>query len=164
MGWDAFRNRMAAYFIQFNNVGFFETKVEDNLCAEVLHFEQMLKSFSVSGYSRGFLLGFYLKLWSLQLAKQRESTRMSELLDVSGSILEVLQKSRSKVVEVDWVVVIISQLLKYLNKDIITAVFTADTDYLEIYQILDEKQKEDVIVNLLNYGASIGDDGIFLAS
>lgn len=162
MGWEGFRNRLTCQYLNYANTGNFNQSVDENLCSEILHFEKVLRKYSVSGYSRGFQLGFYLKLWSKKPENLKSNARITDLVDLTGVLIEILDRTKSKVIAIDWVVVVLSQLLNFLNKDIVMSLFTDEMTYIDLYQILDVHQKRNIMSNLLSYGSSINDQEIFI--
>lgn len=158
LGWHGFRNRMAAIFLEHQLNSQFPTKPNLELCHELVALEEKVKTQTVEGFSRAFLLAFY---WKLHRYKDNndfmESYNWRE-------VLELFKFTKAKVVKIDWLLFSVMHLHSYLGKELLREALKGKPDYTELYNRLTEKQKRQYIMNALSYGASINEAEFFFQS
>lgn len=156
LGWLGLRDRLAAAYLYHAEYGVFPSQSNLLPLKEVLDFEDSLKSYSVDGHSRAFLLGFYLKMGIIkEQKKEGEDTGERNLL--SKELPIVLEVAGSKVTEVDWLCLSLHYFLKSLGKEKVLESFAAENSFLSLQNQLNEQQKYQMTKGLLAYAASIGD-------
>lgn len=161
LGWHGVRDRYACLYIEKLINGDFPSTIQTGNCFGILGIEDRLKKYCIEGYSRGFLLGFYFKMASIELSISGDSSG-SDLLKISD-VFDVLDLSTSRTIKIDWVVILIQHLIYFLGKDEVLELVSAGGRYEDIYSLLTEKQKKIYINNLLAYGASINEKDIFVS-
>lgn len=157
IGWNGFRNRMTSVFIYHIVNGAFPFKSDLGLIQDIINLETKLRPFSVEGYSRAFLLGFYLKVLKLD---SKDNTD----IDISDDIIELLSLSGSRIVKIDWLVIMLLHFKEFLGLERLKKILQTKIKYEDIYSLLSDEQKEIVMDNMLSYGSSIGDEEIFCSS
>lgn len=158
LGWYGFRNRMAAIFLEYQLNGRFPTKPNLELCHELIALEDNVKSQTVEGFSRAFMLGFYFKLH-----RYRDNNSFMESFNWRD-VLTLFKHTKARVVKVDWLLFMVMHLHAYLGKEVLREALKGNADYTELYNRLDETQKRQYIANALSYGASINDAEFFYQS
>lgn len=158
LGWHGFRNRMAAVFLEYQLNGQFPTKPNLELCHELTALEDSVKSQTVDGFSRAFLIAFY---WKLHRYKDNNSFMESFNW---RDILSHFNHTKARVVKVDWLLFSVMHLHYYLGKEVLKEALKGSPDYTELYNRLDEKQKRQYTMNALSYGASINEAEFFYQS
>jgi hypothetical protein len=158
LGWFGFRNRMSALFLEYQLNGQFPIKPNLELCHELVALEEKVKSQTVEGFSRAFLLGFY---WKLHRYKDN-----NQFVDSFNwiEIQDLLKHSKAKVIKIDWLLFSILHLQNFLGKEVVREALKGSADYKDLYESLDEKQKRIYIQNSLSYGASINEPEFFYQS
>lgn len=161
LGWYGVRDRFACLYIEKLINGEFPKVIQTGNCFGLLGLEDRLKPFCISGYSRGFLLGLYFKMASIELSIAGDSSG-SELINID-EVYEVLALSTSRTIKIDWVVILIQHLILFLGKDEVVELVRAGGKYQDIYDLLTEAQKQIYMNNLMAYGASINEKDIFIS-
>lgn len=158
LGWFGFRNRMSALFLEYHLNGQFPIKPNLELCHELVALEEKVKSQTVEGFSRAFMLALYWKLHRYKDNNQFiESFNWMEILDL-------LKYSKAKVIKIDWLLLSIVHFQSFLGKEVVRQALSSDADYITLYEKLDEKQKRTYMMNSLSYGASINEPEFFYQS
>ncbi|WP_372653107.1 hypothetical protein [Halobacteriovorax sp.] len=159
-GWHGIRDRFSCMYIENLISGEFPTSVQTGNCYGILGFEDLLKPFSIGGYSRSFLLGFYLKVSSIEQNLLGKSTSANSF-DIND-VLEVLKLSSARTVKIDLLVILIKHLIYFLELDTVKSLILNGERYEDIYERLSEEQKLLMANNFLAYGSSINEKEIFI--
>ena len=154
LGWTGYRNKLASIFISKLLNGNFPESSDLAYIQDVIDFELAFSKYTVEGYSRLFLLGFYLKL-----AQREKDSNWSEF--IPRCLGQYLKKTKSKVVKIDWIIIILSHLHTYLGEDEVFNALEESKDWFSLFSQLTVEQKEEFLENALAYGASIGEKEAF---
>lgn len=161
LGWDILRNRLAVLFIEKKLKGHFPTNATDTRSiAEILAFEDKVSPYTVSGHSRSFLLAFYLKLALLHLREVDPQTKRDDLI-IRDETIALLKFSHAKVINIDWLLLLLVHLEKFIGHKELSALLKKGVDYDEIIGYLKPKEKDQMTSNFLAYGSSINDLDMF---
>jgi len=162
LGWHGVRDRFACLYIEnLINGEFPETVVSGN-CYGLLGFEDKLKAHSIGGFSRGFLLGFYLKMASLELSLKGDSSA-NQLMEMDD-VYDVLALSNARTVKIDLLALLIKHLIFFLGKQEIMEGITGGKKYKDFYELLSDTQKSLLMNNFLSYGSSINEKELFVSN
>lgn len=159
-GWHGFRDRMASLFIYKRQYGVFPKSVDSKNIRYLLELEDKLKKHTTSGYSRGFLLGFYLEMSNLSFKRSDLSDGCDQLI-MDDDLIELLSFSGSKVVEIDWLFLILVHFDFFLGRTAIGSILKNGVSYQELYGSLGSEQKNIMMRNMMAYGGSIGEPEMF---
>ncbi len=152
-GFTGIRNRLASAFIEHASTGIFPEQVNQNLIKEALQLEHNWRHFTPQGFSRGFLLGFYLKMASV-------SNRISANL-IQDRHLEYMKLSQGKSQRIDWLMLSVLHFDYFLGPERYMSCIKAQMNFDAIYATLSEEEKRVMCLNMLAYGSSIGDMSFF---
>jgi hypothetical protein len=156
VGWHGLRNRLAHYYLGRLNLieesQFFEEK---NL-VEILEIENRFQKFTVDGYSRLFLVGFYLKI----LINKKLSVGEGLLHDAQSIVFleKALMLSKSRTIKVDWLVITLLLLAQQLGEDLLLEKLKTKRCFSILWNELEGARRDSLIKGLMSYGASINDD------
>ena len=156
VGWTGFRDRMTNAYVDYALYGEFPTKPNTRNISSIVDLEEDLKPFSVAGFSRGYLLGFYLRMAQIQMEK-----RGKDFPILSDDLIKMLKLSKIKIVKVDWLLLCLYHLEGYLGRDLLLEEMNKNQNFENLFGKLTEEQKSVMMGNLLSYGFSIGDHEIF---
>lgn len=159
LGWHGLRNRLCSVFIFYSEHRFFPTVTNPELVDELLRLEEIFKSSSVANFSRVFLLGFYMKLISGSTLPDKSIIPSFD--DLASLSPMVAANSQSKVVKLDFIILLLWHLCTFLGKDFVRQKLGEGVSYQEMIKKLTDIQNEVLVANMLNYGASIGEEEIF---
>lgn len=159
LGWSNFRDRMASFYVFKALNGTFPDKTELDLIAPALALEARFAEKSVTGTSRLFLLGFYLRFLNLYLRMKDETA--PEIV-VSASVDRILGLRTLKTDRPDWLILLCWHLDQFLGTDAVVSAIERGEPWQMLYEKLTAQQKFQLHSNLLSYGASIQDDDPFL--
>ncbi len=159
-GWHGIRDRFSCLYIENLINGEYPSSVKTGNCYGILGFEDLLKPFAIGGYSRGFLLGFYLKMSSIEQNLLGKSTSSSNFY--IDDVLEILRLSSARTVKIDLLVILIKHLIYFLGLDVLKGYIASGEKYEQIYERLSEEQKLLMVNNFLAYGSSINEKEIFV--
>lgn len=161
LGWQGFRNRLAAIYLNYMWSGRYDGSQAQDLIQEVVAIEEILQNYGVQNYSRGFLLGFYLKSAEVSGLELDEKWRPSHLL-ADEELRGMLKAMGSRVIKIDWLILQLLHFRSYLGFKKLAQMLNRACSYAEIYGELDIEQREEMASNMLVYGASIGESEIFI--
>lgn len=160
-GWNNFRNRVASLYVSKAIYGHYPLKTDMSLVEDLTQFEQDFQGHGVQSNSRIFLLGFYLKLAQLSL-QQTEGNRFFEIEISKPSVLKALKLTQGRSQRLDILILTLSHLIQGLGEKTLTNAIVQGKSFSEIYDSLSDRDRKLMHDNLLAYGASIGEDDIFL--
>ncbi len=156
IGWEGVRNHLAAAYLYHANHGYFPRDDVLNYVEDILSFENSLKRYQVQGFSRVFLLGFYLKLDSIKKARED----WLSMVDIDYG--KFFYMSKMRVDKMDWLILMLSHFAFYRGDEAIVDFIKDKTRYDSIYQSLDTEHKKRFISNSLTYAASICEPNFFI--
>lgn len=162
LGWFGFRNRLCSLFLFYAEHGFFPSFTSADTVAHLSKLEDTYKTIQVPNYSRVFLLAFYLELVSLQKIGSEFPSGAIPTIGMIEKIYPLFGKySQSKVVKLDIVILVLLHLVAILGVSEVDRSLNQGCSYEEIIQKIPVDAQEKLIANLLNYGASVGEEEIF---
>ncbi len=158
LGWHGVRDRILSYYMGIVYKSTHIEKVDFTLVDDILDFEQSFRFATVSGYSRLVLFGMYMKL---DCADQGVDDITKHPLYPNDITISYLKKMQEKVINIDYIIILIHHLLNFLGEDKLSSFISQNFSYESIYINLSEEQKEMMAKNFLTYGASIGESELF---
>jgi hypothetical protein len=159
LGWIGFRNRITNAFLEYEMSGHFPATPDSSLLVDLINLEEDLKSYEVSGYSRGFLLGFYIKMIEIQRTKLKLSSFSIDL-----NYIPFLDFSASRFPRIDWSYLMILHFNEFLGESKLKKFLVDKVGFDKIYSEMSDDHKGIFAQNLLSYGCSIGESDIFYAT
>lgn len=157
LGWIGFRNRLASIFLFYSDHGHFPDVTDPQLVDDIVYLEELYKTAQVPNYSRVFLLGFYL-----ELSARSQTTDSFPSINAMASLYGIFGKfAQSKVVKLDILLLTLWHLSQFLGLEVLGRLIDQGVSYEQIIQKLERDQQRLMIANLLNYGASVGEEEIF---
>jgi hypothetical protein len=115
---------------------------------------------SITGVSRVFLLGFYLRLANIQI-QRRENNKFIEI-KVPEEIGAYLRMSQGRTEKLDWLILILMHLSNALGDKIVLNAIAVGKKLEELYPLMSADSRKHMSDNLLAYGSSIGEADMFL--
>jgi hypothetical protein len=161
LGWPNFRDRMASVFIYKSLFGDYPSKTNMELVEDLKQIELEFSDHSVHGYSRLFMLGFYLKLANLKIRSLQELAEGQEV-HINPEVKSILKLSQGRTERLDWLLLIVIHLVEALGLEKVKKAIAEGRKLDELYDELDREQRGQMLKNLLAYGASIKEPDIFL--
>lgn len=156
VGWTGFRDRMTNAYVDYALTGEFPSKPNIHNISSIIDLEEDVKPYTVAGFSRGFLLGFYLRMAQIQMEQKGRDFSI-----VTDELIKILKLSKIKIVKVDWLLLSLYHLEGYLGRDLLLSEIDKGVRFEKLYEKLTEDQMSVMMGNLLSYGYSIGDHEIF---
>lgn len=156
LGWVGFRNRMANAFLQFESNGRYPESLDETLLIDVINTEEDFKPYEVSGYSRAFLLGFYIKMADIHSRKRGKSK-----FTLDFTCISYMDFSNSKFPKIDWVYLQLVHFNHFLGDQKLKNHLSNRSGFEKIYSELSNEQQDMMAKNLLAYGCSIGEADMF---
>ncbi len=160
LGWSNFRDRMGSVYIYKSIYGNYPTKTNMELVEDIKSFEMRFTAHTVHGYSRLFLLGFYLKLANLEL-QTRANNKFLEIR-IPNEINAILKLSQGRSKKIDWLILVILHLIEALGEKMLMNSLVSGKKFDTLYEMMSPEASERMHQNLLAYGASIKDPDLFL--
>jgi len=160
LGWHGFRDRIATMFIYKEVNGDYPRHIPQNGVYGLLTFEDKVKPYTIAGYSRAFLLGFYQKLMLLHLNKTNPNEKHDNFL-IDDTIIALLRFSNSRAVNVDWLLIVLKHFTVFLGYEKLENYLKSGVSYEDLFSLVTKEQRQLVMDNLLSYGSSINDAEIF---
>lgn len=160
LGWSSFRDRMASVYISKTLYGDFPNKTNLDLVEDIKLIENRFSNHMVNGFSRLFLLGFYLKLANLEIQTKQDNKYLEIILPNEIGPLLKLSQGRSE--KIDWLILILLHLHASLGESLLTNHLIAGKKFEDLYMLMSKVDQEQMGQNLMAYGASIQESDVFL--
>lgn len=161
LGWANFRDRMASVYISKAIHGQWPLKTDMGLVEEIQKFEATYADSSVSGPSRAFLLGFYLKLSQIR-TQELEKNKFLEFRLPDEVILPLMKITQARAEKIDWMILLIFHLSEALGEKSLAGALLGEKSFDEIYEMMSDESRKRMHDNLMSYGMSIHEPEIFL--
>jgi hypothetical protein len=158
LGWPNFRDRLASVYLYRRINGKFPQKTQLQLIEEIKDFENQFQHHSLNGYSRLFLLGFYLKIVN-QKAKLMYSNDLE--YKIPDEVIILLRLSQIKSERIDWLILILTNLVWGLGYNTLLTYIANGKRLDDLYELLDRDARMIMFKNLIAYGVSIGEEDFF---
>jgi hypothetical protein len=159
LGWAHFRDRMASVYLFKALHGSFPDKTDMELVEDIRSFETRFVDKSLTGSSRLFLLGLYLRFYNTYLSMREDG---GSEVKVPASVDRVLALKQVRTDRPDWLVLLCWHFDAFLGTDELVRLVQANTRWESLYERLTDAQRFTLVSNLLSYGASIQEEDPFL--
>jgi len=160
LGWLGLRDRLAAIYLHHQQHGRFPHAPTLLDVEDLLTFEKRCSGSTVDGYSRPFLLAFYLKMGLYYFQRHYPQEKFSNNWD-TPEIYEALSLTKSRVEKVDWLFLSLLHLKRSVGGDKLKAEISKSGGYSSLMSSLTKESKYEYTRALIEYGASIGDKEVF---
>jgi len=157
LGWVNFRDRLCSLFIYRQANGVYPEIVNSDISKGINLFEQKILSYSVNGFNRGYLFGFYLKMARIYT----NSSQDYNFLNIEQEILELLALSKVRIIQIDWLLIMILHFSHFLGIEVLRDELKKETKFRVLYKSLSLEEKDLMVENMLAYGASIDEPDAF---
>ncbi len=161
LGWANFRDRLASLYIYKAIHGKFPTRTDMGLVEDIQRLENRFSEMSVSGHSRAFLLGFYLKLAQIRTQELEKNKFLEYQLPVE-LLVTLLKISPARSERIDWLILMLLHFAEALGDKMLINALMSEKSFDEIYELMDDSDKRRMHENFLSYGMSIHEPEIFL--
>lgn len=149
IGWYTLRAKIAGLFISYKENGQFPEEIGLTEVDELLIFEEKIKPFTVEGYSRGLLFGFYLKM--CQINDQDSKIFMDDF------VLKLLSMTKIKTVKIDWLLFSLYQFYIGLGEEKLVYLLKSNHPFKKILAELDPDQRRSFFMDGFSYSYSINE-------
>lgn len=147
LGWAHFRDRLASVYLFKAQNDVFPDKTDMDLLDAIHALETRFADKVVTGCSRLFLLGFYLRLLG--------TVREGAVPEVPDGVQRALALTQVRSDRPDWLVLLCWHFDAFLGTETFLGTLRAGFSYRDIFQRLTEEQRRLMLDNMLAYGASI---------
>ena len=152
LGWVGFRNRLASIFIQYVQDKKYPEKPNLELVQDLIEFDRAVMPYAVRGFSRGFLLAFYLKLGRLSLG---------ESFKVPQEVFSLLGKVKVRVSRIDWVILLLWHFSDSVRVEELDGLLDGREGFVGIEDRLSPIERDKLSTNMLTYSYAINDREFF---
>ena len=156
LGWFGVRDRLVSQYLNHMVNGAFSEVPKFENTKEIINLEEKIKATSQQGFSRGYLLGFYLKAWSLKSGENK----IEEL--IYDKVFDYLMRMNCTLIKIDWLIIALIHLDEFLGKTELLKFIENGDPFENLFNALDEKQRLIFFNNSLKYGSSIDDLETFI--
>lgn len=162
LGWHGLRNRLTSLFLHYAEFGYFPTTTFPERVEPLVKLEELYKNSCVANFSRVFLLAFYLELIPYDENHPKDHAVAIPNLKVVEELFPLFSRfSKSKVVKLDIIILIVLHLISFLGREEVEKALAKGLSYHDILKKITPVQNELLVANMLNYGASVGEEEIF---
>jgi hypothetical protein len=151
--WGAVRDKVAAAYMHKLRDKHFNYHPDETLVSEIKDCERIISDFCLPGPNRSFMLGLYFAMGKME----GHFKKNDPFVTLQKKILPYLTLMRSKIVKIDWAILILWHFHEFLGEEVLREKLQAGEDYTHFYSGLLEQQKTLMMSNLLSYAASIND-------
>jgi hypothetical protein len=162
-GWIGIRNRLAAVYLEYAITGFFPDVANLALINDLISLENKLRHYTSTGYSRSFLLGFYVKMSLIQNQKKENVDSYTPLI-IKDEHLNYMKFSKTKSIRIDWLILQLVQFDFFLGQERMSSLLASGTSHEALFSMLLNNEQQLMMENCLRYGASINDTEFFLTN
>jgi|GEM_PF-1978320 hypothetical protein len=155
LGWLGLRDRLAAFFLEHQAKGYYPKSFTLESIEDILAFEDEVKSLNLNGYSRAFLIGFYLKMGHYEEQVAQGKPIQKNIALISQDVLDVLALAKTRVAQVDWLCLSLHYLIKFRGVDKVKKLIRGGGGYSSLKSELTPQQEFTMMKAFLAYGASI---------
>lgn len=150
LGWLGLRDRLAAIYLAHFHEGHFPHQVTLENITDILDFETKLKEFSLEGFSRIFLFGWYLSF----IFDQDTQSTLDKFVD--DKVMSFLKKNCNRNQHLDIFLINLYYFREYLGDDIFKFL-EQGYSYQDVFSNLSESQQHQMTKNILAYKASLNE-------
>jgi len=161
IGWMGFRDKISALYLNYMWNGNYASAQDPTFLNDVLSLETFVSQNCVQNYSRGFLLGMYLKGAEVSGCDLDTSLRVKNIVN-DTELKGMLRAMGSRVIKIDWLILQLMHFRAYLGFSALVSMLNRACSYAEIFGELSMDQREELTINMLAYGASINETNIFI--
>lgn len=169
LGWYGFRDRLASLFIYYQRHGHYPLQYKINYANLIIHYEKKIQNFTTDGYSRGFLLGFYVEManYAIEVGDIDQGKKNSlQILNLTFDKIDQLIKSaklfQGRTVRIDFLLLLLAHFHLFLGEEQTLKLMTEGKEYNDIFPLLELSDQKNLILNMMSYGSSIGDLDFFV--
>lgn len=160
LGWGSFRDRLGSVYLYKAIHGDWPSQTDLELISEVKAFEGRFAEHGVHGYSRLFLLGFYLKLASLKLQESKNNQFLE--IKIPEDVDSVLKLGLGRSEKIDWLILITAHLTSSLGVKTVINSLVSGKKFEDLYSLMPTEARTLMHQNLLAYATSINEQDVFL--
>ncbi len=161
LGWANFRDRLASLYVYKAIHNKFPLKTDMGLVEDIQKFESTYSDIALSGTSRTFLLGLYLKLAQIR-TQEMERNKFIEFRLPEELITPILKLSQVRSEKPDWLILQTFHFCEALGGKTLAGALVSGKSFDEIYEMLNDETRKLLHDNLLTYGMSIQEPETFL--
>jgi hypothetical protein len=155
ISWPGFRSRMAAIFLYYAIHGHYPENIPLDLSRDLDSFEEKLFPYTLGGHSRGYLLGFYLKMARLEQEKKQQN--VENLPRIEEGLIKLLSYAKIKPANIDWSLILLAHLKEFLGSEKLLELVKQGIDYNALETFLDPSEVKILASNMLAYSYSINE-------
>lgn len=160
LGWPNFRERMASLYVYKAIYGDYPSKTNMDLVEDIRRLEGAFNDHGVHGYSRLFLLGFYIRLANIQT--QTGTQNHFAEVTVPDHVKTLLRLSQGRSEKIDWLILVLMHLAESIGVEHLSRLISTGSKFDDLYTLMPPESRESMHRNLLAYGASVGEPDFFL--
>lgn len=160
LGWANFRDRMASIYVYKSIYGNYPNKTSMDLVEDIKQLEARFLNHSVTSISRLFMLGFYLKLANIE-TQRKENNKYIDI-KIPDDLVNYLRVSQGRTEKIDWLILTTMHLVNGLGDKLMMNALVSGKKFSELYNLMTPELRKNMMDNLLAYGASIGEQEVFL--
>jgi hypothetical protein len=159
LGWSNFRDRMASVYVFKALHGTFPDKTDMELVQQAIELEARFNEKSITGTSRIFMLGIYLRFLNIYISMRDDG---SPEVSIPASVDKIIALRNIKTDRPDWLILLCWHLESFLGASQLATYIESGLSWAQLYQKLSQSQQFHLVSNLLSYGASIQEEDPFL--
>lgn len=160
LGWLGFRDRLAAAYIEYQLTGQFPNVPDLSYIEDILALEESLKPYTVNGYGRSFLFGFFIKMSMCEKITNGSANELSAI-ELDSDLLNLLDIGQSKLLQIDWLCLALLQISNYKKITYIRDNLKSGVNFKDLMNDIPSQDRDKIMYNLVTYGSSIKDREIF---
>ncbi|MCY4643751.1 MAG: hypothetical protein OXB88_03950 [Bacteriovoracales bacterium] len=160
LGWKSFRDRLASVFIHYTHTNRFPEETNLQLTQDLIQFDMEMETYSSYGYSRSFLLAFYVKLCRIHSRETGLNFREEEW-HIPRSVCGLMKKAKIKMIKIDWALLLLWHFVDYMGRERVEEIIDRGEGFRMLMDLLTDGQRDELYGNLLTYSYGIDDQDFF---
>jgi len=161
-GWHGVRDQMTSQYLHFAKYGKYAKKLDQTLIHELVDLEEDFSNYSVQGFSRAYLLGFYFKLWQLQGESPVYANEAFSIIK-DKKFQSLFEASANRLAQTDIMILLVLHFRDYLGEQKLRSLIASSKGFTALYNELDSSMKNLFMRNIARYLYSVGDEKMMIS-
>ncbi len=157
LGWHGVRDKLANQYLHFAKYNQYSKKLETTLIHDLVDLEEDYSLYSVQGFSRAYLLGFYFKLWELQGENPAYAKEIVSIIR-DKNFKSLIEISSNRIAQTDVMILLMLHFKDFLGMEKLKSLISSAKGFLTIYNSLSSENRNLLMRNISRYLLSVGDE------
>ncbi|MCB9061839.1 MAG: hypothetical protein H6622_09980 [Halobacteriovoraceae bacterium] len=155
IGFSGLRERMMACYLTYASNNKYPDHTNLSIVRGIEKNLEKFQNFSVDGHHRDYLLLFYFEM------ARYKSEKNHIYSGILPEVIDILKLMKVRTPYIDWIYIIIDHFVEYYGFNKLKDKINDGIKFNELWGDLTDRNRDEIIRNLLSYGFSISDTDFF---